>query len=353
MLRRRHHRAMTLSPLRLAAAVTSVLLTPILWSGAFAADRLQPGTQVWLHAHNCYPEKGRWADRLDRALAIQPSGVAIEQDVAWFVDPATAAGRSVVSHDAKPDGTEPTLERHFFDRVRPLMERALAENRRDTWPVMVLHLDFKTNEPAHHRAIWELLGRHGTWLTTAERAADDNSVTPFTPGPLLVITEAGQNQVDTFHTTVPVGGRLRIFGTVPPAAFPTAKTPEERAKAAVTATPETLIPTGATNYRRWTNFGWAVIEYGGQNNAAAWTEEDDRRLRAIVSRAHRLGLWVRFYTINGHPKAQGDGWTESYNFGSIEAARERMQAARDAGVEFIASDQYEELGRVLTSAVRR
>ena len=64
----------------------------------------------------------------------------------------------MVSHDAKPDGTEPTLERHFFDRVRPLMEQALKEKRRDSWPLMVLHLDFKTNEPAHHQAIWELLG---------------------------------------------------------------------------------------------------------------------------------------------------------------------------------------------------
>ena len=92
------------------------------------------------------------------------------------------------------------------------------------------------------------------------------------------------------------------------------------------------------------------MECGGQNNAGAWTKDDDQRLRAIVSRAHALGLWVRFYTLNGHPKGQGKGWTESYNFGSIEAARERMTAARDAGVEFIASDQYEELGLVLAAA---
>jgi hypothetical protein len=61
---------------------------------------------------------------------------------------------------------------------------------------------------------------------------------------------------------------------------------------------------------------------------------------------------VRFYTLNGHLKGQGKGWTESYNFGSIEAARVRMEAARDAGVEFIASDQYEELGRVLATVPR-
>jgi len=344
-----------LSPrFRIAIAVTAIVFITAVESpiSPAAADRLQPGAQVWLHAHNCYPEKGLWKDRLDRALAVRSSDVAIEQDVAWFVDPATGRGRSVVSHDARPDGTEPTLESYFFDRVRPLMEQALEENRRERRPLVVPHLDFQTHEPAHHQAIWELLGRYEAWLTTAERAADYNRVTPFTPGPLLVITEAGENQVDTFHTRVPVGAKLRIFGTVPPVSFPAANTADARAKTQVTATPETLIPSGATNYRRWTNFGWAAVEYGGQNNAGAWTPDDDRRLRSIVSRAHALGLWVRFYTLNGHAKGQGKGWTESYNFGSIEAARERMTAARDAGVEFIASDQYEELGVVLAAVHR-
>jgi RNA polymerase sigma factor (sigma-70 family) len=32
-------------------------------------------------------------------------------------------------------------------------------------------LDFKTNEPEHHAAVWELLGRYEDWLVTAPRAA--------------------------------------------------------------------------------------------------------------------------------------------------------------------------------------
>ena len=67
-----------------------------------------------------------------------------------------------------------------------------------------------------------------------------------------------------------------------------------------------------------------------------------------MTRAHEMGLWVRFYTLNGHSAAESKGWTASYNFGSTAAVRERMAAARDAGVEFIASDQYEELGAVLS-----
>ena len=339
--------------LRSRALLTALIAVTIaIDTGPSAADRLEPGTRVWLHAHNCYPEKGQWGDRIERALAVRTSDVAIEQDVAWFVDPATGRGRTVVSHDAKPDGSEPTLEAHFFDRVRPLMEKALRDNRRESWPLMVLHLDFKTNEPAHHQAVWDLLGKYESWLTTAERVAEEPRVTPFVPGPLLVLTEAGENQAETFYNRVPVGSRLRIFGTIPPATFPSARTAEERAAAVYTATPEVLIPSRATNYRRWTNFAWAVVELGGQARAGAWTDEDARRLRAIVSRAHDMGLWVRFYTLNGHPAGQGKGWTESYNFGSADAVRERMAAARDAGVEFIASDLYEELGAVLSQGRR-
>jgi hypothetical protein len=285
---------------------------------------------------------------MERALAVGAPFVAIEQDVAWRVDPGTGRGESVVSHEPKKlTGGEPTLERHFFDRVRPLLDRALAENRRETWPVMVLHLDFKSNEPAHHQAIWDLLGRHLAWLTTAERSADERLVTPFAPGPLLVLTEAGEGQEDTFYRRVPAGERLRIFGTVPPATFPAAKTSEQRAAAAFAATPERLIPTGATNYRRWTNFAWNVVERGGQKEAGSWTRRDDARLRAIVDRAHQMGLWVRFYTLNGHPPGTQSGWTDGYNFGSLGRAQERWRAAIAAGVEFIASDQYEELGRLM------
>ena len=312
-----------------------------------AAEVLQPGGRVWLHAHNCYPEKGQWGDRIDRALAIRTTGLAIEQDIAWRVDAGTGQGQSVVSHDTKLTGTEPTLETHFFQRVRPVIERALAENRRETWPVLVLHLDFKSNEPAHHQAVWEVLGRYQSWLTTAERVADEAKVMPFTVGPLLVLTENGEGQSDTFHARVPVGERLRIFGTIPAVTFPAAKTAEERAAAIANAAPEILIPTRATNYRRWTNFSWAAVELGGQNKAGAWTRDDERRLRAIASRAHDMSLWLRFYTLNGHAPGKGLGWTESYNFGSIDAARERLKAAVAAGIEFIATDQYEELGRLL------
>ena len=280
---------------------------------------------------------------------MRTSDIAIEQDVAWFVDPATGRGRIVVSHDAKPDGTEPTLEAHFFDRVRPLVEAALRDNRKDTWPVMVLHLDFKTNEPAHHQAVWDLLGKYESWLTTAERVADEQRVTPFTPGPLLVLTEAGQNQVDTFYTRVPVGGRLRLFGTIPPVTLPGGQHRRRaRGRRSLGARRTCSSPPARPTTGAGPTSPGRSSSSAGRTRPVAWTSDDNRRLRAIVARAHEMGLWVRFYTLNGHPAAESKGWTASYNFGSLAAVRERMAAARDAGVEFIATDQYEELGAVLS-----
>jgi hypothetical protein len=305
------------------------------------------GTQTLLHAHNCYPERGRWTDRLERALSTGLSPIAIEQDVMWVPGTANGPGRSVVAHDPPPTGEEPTLEQHFFERMRPLLEQALNENRRDAWPLFVLHLDFKTNEPEHHRFIWELLGRYERWLTTAPRSAEPSPPQALTHGPLLVLTENGEGQERDFFEEVPVGARLRVFGTVPPTRENLPEDDAARAAAMVRLPVRSLIPSGATNYRRWTNHSWAIVEEGGQPRAGAWTNADNSRLRAIVNRAHEQGLWIRFYTLNGHDPAQGQGWTPGYNFGSQAAVESRWRAAIAAGVDFLATDQYEAAAQVL------
>jgi len=323
-----------LSMVALVATVTLSLAAPP------ASAPLDAAGRVWLHAHNCYPDEGRGADRLVRALAAARGPVAIEQDLAW--DPQRRT--SVVSHDTTLDGTEPTLVEHFFQTVAPLLDRALADGPSPDWPLMVLHLDFKSNEPDHHAAVWALLGTYERWLTTAPRMASDVRQ-PFTLGPLLVLTEQGEGQEGLFHDLVPVGQRLRLFGTVPAPPGRGEDTPVARAAAAVAAPPDVLIPSGATNYRRWTNFPWGVIERGGQVSAGDWTLGDRARLDALVGRAHGLGLWVRFYTLNGHaPNAHG--WSDGYNFGSLDAVQPRWRAAVEAGVNFIATDQYEEFAAV-------
>jgi len=305
-----------------------------------------------LHAHNCYPEDGQWRDRLDRALATGVSRLAIEQDLAWSPASGGRPGRSVVSHDRELSGTEPTLEQHFFARVRPLMERALSENRQEQWPLLVLHLDFKSNEPDHHQAVWDLLVRHRQWLTTAERVADPAAVTPFRPGPLLVLTENGPGQEAAFSDRLSIGDRLLVFGTTPSPALLLPDDPEGRAQVLATVTPATLVPWPATNYRRWTNFAWQVVELGGQTQAGDWTPSEAARLDAIVKRAHDQGLWIRFYTLNGHDAGANRGWSAGYNFGTAAAVNERWKAAIAAGVDFVATDQYEDFARMLPARDR-
>jgi hypothetical protein len=304
----------------------------------FAAEPdLRPGARVLLDGHNAYPERGQFADRLDRVLGTGLP-VAIEQDLYW----ATSGGvmQSVVAHDDDALAGAPTLDAYFFTRLQPILERALADGQRDQWPLVVLNLDFKDNAPAHLDAVWQLLTKHRAWLTTAPRTATLAARAPLRVGPMLVLCGADTAQRRRFHDDVPVGGTLLAFGAMPPVSVPGASR-EARARRAVwmTAAQHMLVP--ADNYVRWVNFPWSVIEEGGQTKAGAWTSADATRLTAFAARAHANGYWLRFYTLNGFAPSEDRGWTASYNFGSLAAAQQRWRAARLARVDFIATDQYE------------
>jgi hypothetical protein len=308
------------------------------------------GGRSLLHAHNAYPEKGRWPDRIDRALGTDIRPIVIEQDVALARRGGEAM--SVVSHDNELTGGEPSLEEYFFKRVTPIMDAALAANDRRQWPIVVLHLDFKSNEPEHHRAVWRLLERHQRWLTTAPKHPAGAPPSPFTVGPMVVLTENGDGQAASFFDSVPADGRLLIFGSVAAPDATRIEDPDVRARTLARMSPAELVAGRPDSYRRWANFSWAVVEEGGQARAGEWTSADRSRLGALVDRAHALGLWIRFYTINGHAPAAHPEWTASYNFGSEAAARLRWQAAIDAGVDLIATDQYEELAALLRPGSR-
>jgi len=308
---------------------------------------ITPGSRVLVDAHNAYPSDGKFTDRIDRALSTGLP-LAIEQDLVWYVDPATGVGRSVVSHGGPDAATAPTLEAYFFAKVAPIMKTALEEDRRAAWPLITLNLDFKTNEPEHHAAVWALLGKYEAWLTTADRIASSEPAS-LRLGPMLVLTGSNDVQQASFHDNVAVGQRLRLFGAIGDPPVPGADRTEKAQN--YTAMPvETLIAAPATNYRRWANFSWAVIEVGGAATAADWTSAEAERLRALVARAHAMNLWIRFYTLNGHTAGEDQGWGASYNFGSADTARLRWKAAIDAHADFIASDQYEALARLTQPA---
>jgi len=331
-------------PSQLSALLAAALLALPLAAQSTGLGFLNRNRPV-VDAHNCYPYEGQWANRIDRALTVG-FPVSIEQDMAWYVDPATGQGRAVVSHSDKPKGPEPGLRDYFFERVRPIVEAALKDGDRSRWPVIILHFDFKDVRPELLHAVWDVLGEYQSWITTAPKTADPNRLEPFDPKPLLVITEDSDAQAKVFYDDLPVGARLRLFGSAHPTKIP-GSTSAERSHAAATMAPKELVTEKPTNYRRWWNNSSAVVEEGGQHQAGDWTAEDDRRLRTLVDYAHRQGFWIRFYTLDGFAPDEDQGWGQAYNFGSREAVLPRWRAAWDAGVDFIATDQYEDMARVV------
>jgi hypothetical protein len=309
---------------------------------------LLPLHQPILDAHNCYPYEGKWTDRIDRALSTGYP-VGIEQDLAWAVDKTTGKGHPVVSHSRQTTGDEPSLRDHFFEHVRPIVEKALREGNRKNWPLIVVHFDIKDNRPELHRALWDLLGEYESWLTTGIKTADPSQISPLTVGPLLALTEDNDAQEEVFFKALPEGAKMRLFGSAHTAAVP-AQSREERFRLAVSTPPEKILVEKPTNYRRWWNSSWYVVEEGGQSKAGNWTPADDQRLKSLVDHAHALGYWIRFYTIDGFNMQENRGWDQGYNFGSRQAAALRWKAAVAAGVNLIATDQFEDLAAILATS---
>ena len=53
--------------------------------------------------------------------------------------------------------------------MRPIVEKELRQNDRAHWPVIILHFDFKSNEPELLQAVWNLLDEYRDWITSARQ----------------------------------------------------------------------------------------------------------------------------------------------------------------------------------------
>ncbi len=311
-----------------------------------------PGARTLLNAHNCYPYEGKHADRIERALSTGVP-IAIEQDIAWHTDRASGKSWSVLSHETKTNGDEPTIESYFFERLRPMVEAALKDGDKSKWPLVYLHFNFKTTEREHVEHVLATLMRYKDWLSSARRNASARKISPIDYKPILVMTETDATERAVFHDEIPEGERFYVFGSAPGLVYvKRGMRREQQFFQMVNTLPRMMLKEPADNYRRWWNNPWGVVEQGGPPLAGDWTPADAARLQALVQHAHGLGYMIRFYTLNGHPREEENGWGSGYNFGSLEAARLRWRAAIDAGVDFIATDQYEELGKVLSEEKR-
>jgi hypothetical protein len=323
--------------MRFRSLALSILIVIFAAGNSAAAPKAaKPGTRVLMDAHNCYPYFEWWCDRIDRALGTG-TPLAIEEDVLWAKNPRTGQMSSIVSHGAPVTGAEPGMREYFFERVRPVVEKALREGNHGDWPLITLNLDLKSEEPEHLAAIWQLLAQYQDWLTTAPRTENLETAQALEVRPILVLNGESDAQKSVFYDRVPVGSRLLAFGAV------------HTNNADPSAPPEKLAPDSADNYHRWWNNSWHVVEAEGQSKASAWTAEKEARLNQLVQYAHARNLYIRFYTLDGAEKSElsCNGWFSTYNFGSKQAVRARWTAAIKAGADYIATDQYEQLGALL------
>ena len=230
-----------------AVLVSAVILACTSLALSKSTDAAHPGARVLMDAHNCYPYFGWWSNRIERALS-SGAPLAIEQDLFWFTDSATGAARSIVTHGAPSTGNEPSMREYFFERIRPIIEKALKDGTRSDWPLITLSLDLKSEEPAHLAAIWELLTEYRDWITTAPRTADIHTVAPLDVKPILV-SPANRTRRKPSSTIESLSVQL-CSSSAPPLLthrFPLRQQSPSRPMALTTITAGGIIPGASSN----------------------------------------------------------------------------------------------------------
>ena len=110
------------------------------------------------------------------------------------------------------------------------------------------------------------------------KTADIEQQSPLELKPMMVIVEDKQGDIKQkfFYDDVPVGGKIRVFGSAEKFDENPQKLPREKKEEAVammvTRDPEQLVSKKADNYRRWFGANWAFVEKGGEIKAGEWTQ---------------------------------------------------------------------------------
>jgi len=330
---------------RISLIFTAVVL--LLSSALFAQKNANfvPGAKTMVLSHNAYPDHGKYSDRLDRAIA---AGLpfATEQDLVW-VD-----GKSLEIHGAKNVGiNDPTLDSYFFPKVKPIMEEALKKGNKEKWPLIILYLDIKNGTPEHLQSILKTLEKYDSWITTAVKNDDINKQSPLDLKPLMILVEDKQNDIKQkyFYDDVPVGGKIKIFGSATKFNENPNNFPKEKKKETLALLPgadiKLLVTAKADNYHRWFGASWEFVELRGENTGD-WSDKSNQRLKEIVNFGHKMGYFVGFYCLDGFSQNENQGWEEENNFGSKEKVELRWKAAIQAHTDFITTDQMEDLAKV-------
>lgn len=297
-----------------ALFMTSVLTTVL------ADDHPHP---LPISAHNCYAANRADNPRLAEALALGIDNIEI--DLGWD----QAESQLIIGHDAKPRPgvVYPRIETSLI----PVLENHWKTPRPDGAPT-VLTIDWKTGNPEAVRQFKGFLDAHSAWFSSAPKSPNS----PMTPRRLTVCFSGSDTAKDAYDAMIPSGGTYRAF--------------RDRVIGAGAKYQEDLksyIPEPSTPYHRFLAFHWGAVERGGPALSGEWTPAEADRLHALTTLAHRQGFQIRLYSLNGHTGPLLGG----YRFADDEAARVRWSAAADAGVDWIAGDEYREMADALRDAV--
>ena len=124
-----------------------------------------------------------------------------------------------------------------------------------------------------------MLDKYDAWLTTAVKTADITKQSPLDLKPMMVLVEDKQNDIKQqfFYDQAPVGGKIRVFGSVTkfdenPTKAAEGKESTKPSRFSPRSIPEQLVPHKADNYHRWFGTNWAFVEKGGETGAGEWTK---------------------------------------------------------------------------------
>jgi hypothetical protein len=246
------------------AALAAVLAPPA--GSAFAAEHRRGPRPLWrAHAHNDYEHPRPLLDALDHRFG------SVEADIFLVGD------QLLIAHDATQLDPARTLESLYLD---PLAARVKAQHgsvyRGWRTPLQLL-IDIKTEGSSTYLELDRHLRRYPHLFTTYAHGR-------VHPGPVTAVISGDRAaRVPMEAQTVRrafYDGRLTDLGTSAPASF---------------------VPLISDN---WTlNFTWLGM--------GAFPDAERRRLRTLVSTAHRRGQKVRFWATPDAPGPARDAlWAE-------------------------------------------
>ena len=266
-------------------------------------------------AHNCYPIRGQSRARLEEALHLGIDNIEI--DVGWDA----VKHRLVVTHEAEPKSNPNAPE--FETYLIPALRSHWKNPRGDAAPT-ILTIDWKTSRPEAVAWFKAFLDRRADWFSSAPKTLDG----ALTTRRLTVCLTGSDQAKDGYDALIPKGGVYRAFRDV---VF--------GGDGSYYDDVNQYAPKHATTYHRFATVAWGHVERGGPALSKEWTTADQVRLASIVRRLHEQGFRVRFFCLNG----RGDGPLDPYAFPNPSSARLRWLAARRAGADWIASDDYQDL----------